>query len=104
MESDPSFATGEHETVCLLSARLVELSRSVRFLERDPRLDQVLDDIEAVCLAVAGTRSLSLVECLLKSEMLRERLVEMLDVGVPSEAVTLALAGSVTLDLKRFAT
>lgn len=103
MSRDLLFARGGPDSVRLLSARLYQLSRSLPLLERDPRLDQVLDDIELVTLAVASTASSSLLECLQKSEILRERLIDMFDVGVPAEAITLALAGSLTLDLKRHA-
>jgi hypothetical protein len=92
-----------HDSVSALVSRLADLTAAERHAGTECYRDRLLDDMEVVTLGIAGTRSLTIEECRDKVNTLRARLVDMLDMGVPAEAVTLALVASVALDVARLA-
>jgi hypothetical protein len=65
----------------------------------DDAFEDLLDSMESTALEIAEIRTPSIDSCRQKASLLRERLVDMLDVSVPGEAVTLALVASLMLDL-----
>jgi hypothetical protein len=69
--------------------------------ETDDAIEQVLEEVEATTVEIAETSVPQVESCRQKAALLRERLLDMLDCGVASEAVTLALAASLVLDLAR---
>lgn len=92
-----------HGSVAALVSRLADLTVALGRAGTECGRDRLLDDAEVVTLGIAGTRSLTIEECRQKANTLRARLIDMLDVGVPAEAVTLALVASVALDLAQLA-
>lgn len=92
-------APDAHDSVTALISRLADLTVAEGRAGSEAYRDRLLDDMEVVTLGIAGTRALTLEECRQKLDTLRARLSDMLDTGVPAEAVTLALVASVSMDL-----
>lgn len=87
--------------ISLLCARLAELRARLLPDQPEHEVEETLEAIEAATIELAETASPQIGCCRQKAALLRERLLDMLDGAAPSEAVTLALATSLVLDLAR---
>lgn len=89
----------EADGVPALMAQLAVLQNAAHAATQEAALDHLTDALEHLTSDLAATPGRSLACCRGKARVLRERLLDLLDVAVPAEAVTLALAASLLRDL-----
>jgi hypothetical protein len=92
--------TGRAQGVPALLAELAVVQEGLRAASDETALDDATDAAEGLTARLANTPGTGLGCCLGKARVLSERLHDMLDPSVPSEAVTLALVASLLQDLE----